>query len=247
MGTAVRIAMISISMNLFGRLQQAGTAVRPDAVTSASRGPTGKGPFYLLAAAAAAVAVFVVLGIPGSWWVDSTPSIRAVVSAEDVLGFYYPKLHSSGVLDVTPGADDDAFDVLLLGASVLEQTTGRLKEQLQALVDRPVRLFDLSASVHTSRDSVFKLQAIENQRRAFDLIVVYHGINDARMNCCSPGTFRRDYSHCGWYVGLEKRLRAGSLMLSGTGGNIYTSSSPPSSNTSSTRHVLSLVSAQASR
>ena len=209
--------MVSISMNLFGRLQQAGTAAQSGDVTSVSGGPTRKGPYFLLTAGV--LAVLVVLGIPSSWWVDSTPSTGPVVSAEDVLGFYYPKLHSSGVLDVVPGLDDNSFDVLLLGASVLEQTAGQLKGQLQAHVDRPVRLFDLSASVHTSRDSVFKLQAVENRRRTFDLIVVYHGINDARMNCCSPGTFRRDYSHCGWYVGLEKRLRAGSLMLSGTGGN----------------------------
>jgi hypothetical protein len=33
----------------------------------------------------------------------------------------------------------------------------------------------------------------------FDLVVVYDGINDTRMNNAPPGMFCDDYSHCHWY------------------------------------------------
>ena len=183
------IVMINALVILFGHLQRAGPGVQPDEVRADPEVPDRNGPDYLMIVAV--VVVLSVLAAPAPWRSAPGRSSQIAVSEKDVLSFYYPKLLSSGVLDVVSVEDAESFDVLLLGASVLEQTSGRLQGQLQAHVEQPVRLFDLSVSLHTSRDSVFKLQALDHLRSTFDLIIVYHGINDVRMNCCRPGTFIR--------------------------------------------------------
>ncbi len=45
------------------------------------------------------------------------------------------------------------------------------------------------------------------------MLVVYHGINDVRMNCCPESSYRPDYTHCGWYDSFERRLSAGRISL----------------------------------
>ena len=124
---------------------------------------------------------------------------------------YYPELWKSGVLDAEISRDDESFDVLLLGASVMEQLEGEFARKLKESLDRPVRVFSLAKSAHTSRDSYFKMKRL--REKPFDLIVVYHGINDVRMNCCPKKLFKEDYTHCEWYSGLQRRLDAKSFML----------------------------------
>jgi transposase len=60
-----------------------------------------------------------------------------------------------------------------------------------------VRVFNLAYSAHNSRDSMLKYRWLADQR--FDLVIVYDGINDTRMNNAPPEIFRDDYSHCHWY------------------------------------------------
>jgi hypothetical protein len=57
----------------------------------------------------------------------------------------------------------------------------------------------------TSRDSLLKYRALEGKE--FDLVVFYHGINDARMNNCPREQFRDDYTHCSWYARVESLAR----------------------------------------
>lgn len=91
--------------------------------------------------------------------------------------------------------------VLLLGGSVLHPAWGsveqELREQLTLRLERSVVIFNMAEIAHTSRDSRVKYRALAGHR--FDLVVFYHGINEARANNVPPERFRRDYSHHRWY------------------------------------------------
>lgn len=128
-----------------------------------------------------------------------------------VLKHYFPKLATSAVLDTPITRDDGYFDVLLLGASVLEAEGRLLEEKLRAEVNDRLRVFNVARSAHTSRDSYLKFKHLADKQ--FDLIIIYHGINDARMNCCRPLQFKDDYTHCYWYKSLEAHLASGRILL----------------------------------
>jgi hypothetical protein len=111
----------------------------------------------------------------------------------------YPELRS--VAESPPEPDDRFSEVLLLGGSSLHESWGQVEsellEQLARAGRRDVRLFNLAQPAHTSRDSLLKYEALEGFR--FDLVVVYHGINETRANNAPPELFREDYSHLPWY------------------------------------------------
>lgn len=129
----------------------------------------------------------------------------------DVLQYYYPELRTSGVSEARITRDDGYYDVLMLGASVLEQVSDLFEEELRNRLGNRLRVYKLSRSTRTSRDSFLKYAKLSNQE--FDLIVVYHGINDARMNYCPPAQFKDDYTHCHWYKSLQLRVAAKSLTI----------------------------------
>lgn len=108
-----------------------------------------------------------------------------------------------------PESRDGGFRVLLLGGSVLEQFADELTTGLNRnLRDRGhCSVFNLAFSARTSRDSLLKRQLLS--AIPFDVVVVFHGINDVRMNCCEEGLFRNDYSHCQFYRSLYRRLDGG--------------------------------------
>jgi hypothetical protein len=125
--------------------------------------------------------------------------------AETLFRTEYREVAASG-LDEAP-ADGRSFDVLLLGGSVLHPTCGdiaeRLQRRLQEKLGRPVRVFNFSYSGRTSGDSRMKYERIHGRR--FDLVLLYHGINDAFLNNCPPGVFRADYTHVP-YIAQMKAL-----------------------------------------
>jgi hypothetical protein len=127
----------------------------------------------------------------------------------------YPELRSSGVLAASPRHDDDRFDVLLLGGSVFEPAWGSvekyLEQRLREALGNRFRLFNLAKSAHTSRDSRLKYSHLDD--RQFDLVIVYDGINDVRMNNIASEHFRDDYTHCSWYKSFERRVKAGVAWL----------------------------------
>jgi len=146
------------------------------------------------------------------WSVRGGVPINETAQIWDV---YYPELRKSGVGEAHPRRADDRFDVLMLGGSVLEPEWGTIAEDLarnlhSELGDR-FRIFNLARAAHTSRDSLLKYSHLAGKE--FDLVIVYDGINDVRMNCCPRESFRDDYSHCGWYRGIERRLSAGKMAL----------------------------------
>ncbi|HET9062093.1 MAG TPA: GDSL-type esterase/lipase family protein [Candidatus Binatia bacterium] len=95
--------------------------------------------------------------------------------------------------------------ILFLGGSVLHPAWGNveqeLRERLTVRLGRPVVVFNMAEIGHTSRDSDAKYRVLDGGR--FDLVVFYHGINDARANNVPPERFRRDYSHYAWYDALR--------------------------------------------
>ncbi|MGE5194901.1 MAG: hypothetical protein ACM3U2_20605 [Deltaproteobacteria bacterium] len=130
-----------------------------------------------------------------------------------VLDYYFPEIRLSKVKETHPRYDDGFFDVLLLGGSVLEPGWGNVEEELRAklqgaLGDR-FRVFNLAHSAHTSRDSLLKYRELAWEQ--FDLVIVYDGINDVRLNCCPRESFRDDYSHFAWYRSMQKHIDAGTM------------------------------------
>ena len=128
---------------------------------------------------------------------------------------YYPNLRQSGVLDAEMKLGDETVDVLMLGGSTIEHGWGNVEELLQAglarALHRPVRIFNLATIAHTSRDSALKFSQVRD--KPFDLVLVYDGFNDVRMNNCPPDIFRDDYTHCSWYRAMEARVKAGKVNL----------------------------------
>ncbi len=127
---------------------------------------------------------------------------------------FYPHLRDTGVqeADVRPG--DGHLDVLILSGSVLEDRWGtvekHLREKLRARTQTSVRTFNLARRGHTSRDSLLKYRRVG--AKPFDLVVLYHGINEVRFNNCPASMFRDDYTHVAWYVKIN-RLRAHRRLL----------------------------------
>lgn len=122
-----------------------------------------------------------------------------LLSPDRVLYAYSPKLATLD--EIRPAHNDAYFDVLLLGGSVLNPQWGYIEPNLkQRLLDmgyKNVRLYNLSEPAHTSRDSLLKYRALESSR--FDLVIFYHGINDARANNVQPHLYKDNYDHYFWY------------------------------------------------
>ena len=133
-------------------------------------------------------------------------------SKADVWIYHYRELKETRVLSADISKEDGFYDVLLLGGSVLERSGTLIEEELKKQVQQPVRFYNLARSAHTSRDSYLKFSQLHD--KPFDLIIIYHGINDVRMNCCPTPKFRDDYTHCVWYHSLNRRLASGDIMLS---------------------------------
>jgi len=60
-----------------------------------------------------------------------------------------------------------------------------------------VQIWNPSVPGQTTRDSYYKYDALRNV--PFNLVLVYHGINELRANNAPPDVFRADYSHYAWY------------------------------------------------
>jgi hypothetical protein len=131
---------------------------------------------------------------------------------------FYPELALSGVDQAAISNTDETYDVLILGDSVVSDHFGNISAQLsrglEERLGRPVRCYNLAFAARTTRDSLIKYRLLDKQR--FDLVVIYHGINDTRMNNCPPSLYRDDYRQCDWYHKIycyQRSLTAPVLML----------------------------------
>lgn len=120
--------------------------------------------------------------------------------APDLYLAFYDEL--AAVEEAPTTRDDDSFDLLLLGGSVLDPSFGKvalaLHERLESDLGRPVRVFNLAHAANSSRDSLIKYRLLADKR--FDCVVFYHGINEARPNNAPPDLYRDDYTHMSWYA-----------------------------------------------
>jgi hypothetical protein len=96
---------------------------------------------------------------------------------------------------------DGAFDVLLLGGSVMKNVGDRIRTALDQVIAEPVHVYNVAGRGHTSWDSRSKYQHLADAR--FDLVLYYQAINEARANNCPPEVFREDYTHYAWYRGMQ--------------------------------------------
>lgn len=121
---------------------------------------------------------------------------------EEIFFAFYPEAAS---IAKRPIRRDKEIDILLLGGSVLGIQYGNvgqlLAERLTLSLRRPVSVHNVARTAHTTLDSFFKYQALADQ--SFDVVFVYHGINELRANNCPPEVFREDYSHFAWYETLH--------------------------------------------
>ncbi len=96
----------------------------------------------------------------------------------------------------------DTYNILLLGGSVVSRDWGAIDKHIEeGLTEdgtRRVRVHNFGAPAHMSRDSLNKYLLLEN--KSFDLVIIYHGINDHRTNYVPPEIWRDDYSHLDWFA-----------------------------------------------
>jgi len=95
------------------------------------------------------------------------------------------------------------IDLLVLGGSVMVpgfgDVPGRIADELAARGMTNVVVHNASLAGHTSRDSRFKYETLLADRE-FDIVFIYHGINEVRANNCPTDIYRDDYGHYAWYA-----------------------------------------------
>ncbi|MBW2207593.1 MAG: SGNH/GDSL hydrolase family protein [Deltaproteobacteria bacterium] len=113
--------------------------------------------------------------------------------------FYYPELKDVEAESIKK--NDSPFDILLLGGSVMTEEWGSiaklLEERIAYATKKRVRVHNLAKSAQTTLDSYYKYRHL--MEKSFDLVIMYHGINDVRLNNCPPSVYKEDYSHYAWY------------------------------------------------
>jgi lysophospholipase L1-like esterase len=154
----------------------------------------------------------VVLGIKSYWkFCAGVPLSKTPLTVD----FFYGEVRQSKVQELHPRHEDDYFDVLLLGGSVLTPDWGSvercLTEKLKDTAGERFRVFNLARQSHTSRDSLIKYWLVAGEE--FDLVLVYDGINDVAMNCCPRDEFRDDYLHFSWYREVAEAIETGKMSL----------------------------------
>lgn len=147
-----------------------------------------------------------------AYWLD-VPFFHAGELRTAMHFAYYPNLKP--VYEAEIRRDDDVFDVLMLGGSVINPWYGDIESELQrkleAALGRPVRTYNVSFPAHGSRDSYNKYRQLGHQR--FDLVLVYHAINDVPVNNIARADFRDDYTHYTWHRGYRRLTEHPSVTL----------------------------------
>lgn len=110
---------------------------------------------------------------------------------------FYPEFDEAKIHLAPTTHEDGVCDVLVLGPSVWHWIYGdlgpRFEKALQEKLGRPVKVYNLSNPGRTTRDAVIAYRKVADKR--FDLVVVYHGINDHFLNNCPRALYRDDYTH----------------------------------------------------
>lgn len=132
----------------------------------------------------------------------------------DACQLHYGELFTRKILQSRSTSSE--LNILLLGASVAEQTGRILESELTSAAGIPVHVHNAAVSAHTTQDSLNKLECLIERGAEFDRIIVYHAINDVRMNCVAAKDFREDYTHCAWYAAFNRKKQAGVMSVRDT-------------------------------
>ena len=135
--------------------------------------------------------------------------LRLVYTTSDPRVVVYPPIANdiNGLRDPSFGREIRAgeFRMLALGASAF--VTRDFQPRFEELVDRAplfrqrdlsVRVVSAGVPAHTSFDSLWKYR-YWYRNHDFDLVLYYHGINDARANNYPREVFRDDYTQFPYY------------------------------------------------
>lgn len=90
--------------------------------------------------------------------------------------------------------------ILTLGGSAMfnRRMAERLRDRLKTATGRRLEVVGGALRAHTTMSSVLKYKVL--RKYAFDIVLIYHGINDLWANHVALDEFREDYSHLGpWY------------------------------------------------
>ena len=148
----------------------------------------------------AVLVALVLASVEGASRVYMTRSLGTPLGAPGrAIQRFYPELDD--IEGETIPRQKGELDVLLLAGSVLHPAWGTvahaLGDELALRTRRHVRIHNAAGVAHTSLDSLHKYRRLADKR--FDLVVVYHAINEVRTNNVPDADFRADYSHMDWY------------------------------------------------
>ena len=150
--------------------------------------------------------VLIIAGEIGARLFWSIKYNRPFIGKPELLYNYYPELKPLQRLKKIKKMD--RLDVLVLGGSVVSKLWGNvttvLNEELALRTGRITGVVNLARPAHTMRDSYIKYAQIGSC--PFDVVVIYHGINDARTNNCPSDIFNADYSHYSWYNDVNRLM-----------------------------------------
>ena len=117
---------------------------------------------------------------------------------------FYSELNDIRKLEIS--RKDRIFDILLLGGSVLHNDWTTIEktfhESLFLKTRANLRIHNAAQVAHTTLDSATKYDLLKDKN--FDLVIIYHGINDIRTDNCPPNMFQKDYSHYSYYKTISQ-------------------------------------------
>jgi hypothetical protein len=126
-------------------------------------------------------------------------------STTKIFHTYFPEWAEAKVDQAPRDHSDPTLDVLVLGPSVWHRNFGdlapRLGQELEKKLQRPVKIYNLSFPGRTSRDALLAYRRLAERR--FDLVVVYHGINDQFLNNIPAENYHHNYSHASRFEELR--------------------------------------------
>ncbi len=135
--------------------------------------------------------------------------LRLALRSNDAQALVYPRrataINGFGSGDFPQRTPEGELRILLLGASAF--VTGDFPARFERLLNdsqqarqwgKRVRVVSTGVAAHMTFDSLWKYRDWY-EGYDFDLVVVYHGINDVRANCYPTHLFRSDYAHMPYF------------------------------------------------
>ncbi len=133
--------------------------------------------------------------------------LRLIHLSNDPRVLVYPRVANdiNGFKDAAFGRTihEGEFRILALGASAFvtrefQPEFERLMNEFPAFREREVRVVSAGVPAHMTYDSLWKYR-YWYEGYDFDLVMTYHGINDARSNNYPESVFREDYAQFPYY------------------------------------------------